>query len=76
MRKLCLGLSVAAMVLLCACGDETTTNVTETTGLSVIAKGDKIPSCSADIEGKMIYVAFMWRIPQRRSSVPMASGRV
>ena len=57
MRKLCLGLSVAAMVLLCACGDETTTNVTETTGLSVIAKGDKIPSCSADIEGKMIYVA-------------------
>ena len=56
MRKLCLGLSVVAIVMLAACDDETT-NVTETTGLSVIAKGDKIPSCSADIEGKMIYVA-------------------
>ena len=55
MRKLRLVFSFAAMVMFAACGDETT-NVTKTTGMSVIAKGDKVPGCSADDEGEMIYV--------------------
>lgn len=57
MRKLCLELSFVAIVLLVACGGEITTNVIQTTGMTVIAKGDKVPDCSVDIEGTMIYVA-------------------
>ena len=51
------GAALATLAYLTACGDETTTNVTETTGMSVVKKGDKTPDCTADNEGEMIYVA-------------------
>ena len=48
--------ALATLAYLTACGDETTNNVTETTGMSVVKKGDKTPDCTADNEGEMIYV--------------------
>ena len=50
------GATLVTLAYLTACGDETT-NVTETTGMSVVKKGDKTPDCTADNEGEMIYVA-------------------
>ncbi len=49
--------AISLPLILIACGDETTNNVTETTGMSVVKKGDKTPDCTADNEGDMIYVA-------------------
>ena len=40
-----------------ACGDETTTNITETTGMTMVEKGAKIPACTDENEGEMVYVA-------------------
>ena len=37
-----------------ACGDETT-NVTETTGMTLVEKGAKMPDCTADNAGQMVY---------------------
>ena len=56
-QLLFVGAALATFACLTACGDETTINVTETTGMSVVKKGDKTPDCTADNEGEMIYVA-------------------
>ena len=56
MNKLLLAASVALTVAtLTACGDETTNNVTETTGMTLVEKGAKMPDCTADNAGQMIY---------------------
>lgn len=55
LSKWCVAISFS--LFFTACGDETTTNVTETTGMYVVKKGDKTPDCTADNEGEMIYVA-------------------
>ena len=44
----------AISLLLTACGDETT-NVTETTGMTLLEKGAKMPDCTADNAGQMVY---------------------
>ncbi len=56
-----LGAMSAACVslLLMACGDENTTQVTEvteTTGMEVVAAGDSLPECDEDNVGKMLFV--------------------
>lgn len=43
------------LAFLAGCGDETT-EVTETIGLGNVAKGEKMPECTADNQGDMIYV--------------------
>ena len=48
--------AVSLPLFLAACGDETTNNVTETTGMSVVKKGDKTPDCTAENAGEMVYV--------------------
>ena len=55
MRKLSLGLSVATMVMFAACGDENTTNITENTGMMLIEKGEKMPDCTTDNAGELVY---------------------
>ena len=50
------GLTLVTLAYLTACGDETT-NVTMTTGMSVVKKGGKAPDCTADNEGEMVYLA-------------------
>jgi uncharacterized protein (TIGR02145 family) len=55
MKKLFLAASVAMTVAgLTACGDETT-NVTQTTGMTLVEKGAKMPDCTADNAGQMVY---------------------
>ena len=55
MKKLFLAVSVTLIVAgLIACGDETT-NVTETTGMTLVEKGAKMPDCTADNAGQMVY---------------------
>ena len=46
--------SMAILAGLIACGDETT-NVTETTGMTLVEKGAKMPDCTADNAGQMAY---------------------
>ena len=53
-KQLSFVFSLSSLVFFAACGDETT-KVIETTGMSVIEKGAKIPNCTADNEGDMIY---------------------
>lgn len=54
MKKQFIGFSLAAMAFFMACGDETT-NVTETTGMTLIDKGAKMPPCTAVNAGEMAY---------------------
>ena len=48
------GLAISFPLFLTACGDETT-NVTETTGMTLVEKGAKMPDCTADNAGQMVY---------------------
>ncbi len=49
-------MSSFALAFLSACGDETT-NVTNTMGMSIIEKKGKIPECTKESAGNMIYVS-------------------
>lgn len=53
-KQLSFVFSLSVLVFFAACGDETT-KVIETTGMSVVKKGSKIPDCTADNVGEMIY---------------------
>ncbi len=56
MKKTLLAVSTAMTIAgLTACGDETTNNITETTGMTLIEKGAKIPDCTDDNAGEMVY---------------------
>ena len=56
MKNLFLAVSIAMTVAgLTACGDETTNNITETTGMTLLEKGAKMPDCTADNAGEMVY---------------------
>ncbi len=46
--------AISFPLFLTACGDETT-NVTETTGMTLVEKGAKMPNCTADNAGQMVY---------------------
>ncbi len=46
--------AISFPLFLTACGDETT-NVTETTGMTLVEKGAKMPDCTADNAGQMVY---------------------
>ena len=51
-------LTVAFMALIVACGDENTTNVTnvtETSGIDVVAAGDSLPACDEETVGKIVF---------------------
>ena len=51
-------LTVAFMALIVACGDENTTNVTnvtETSGIDVVAAGDSLPACDEENVGKIVF---------------------
>ena len=54
MKKLFVVFSLASMAFLVSCGDETT-YVTETTGMTLVEKGKKMPSCTAVNAGEMAY---------------------
>ncbi|MBO7412254.1 MAG: hypothetical protein J6U20_01145 [Fibrobacter sp.] len=56
MKKIISPLFCAALFFV-ACGDENTTNITETTGISMVEKGAKAPDCTADNAGDLIYMA-------------------
>ncbi|MBR2074917.1 MAG: hypothetical protein IKC23_09895 [Fibrobacter sp.] len=47
--------AISLPLFLTACGDETTNNVTETTGMTLIEKGAKMPDCTDDNAGEMVY---------------------
>ena len=47
--------AISLPLFLTACGDETTNNITETTGMTLIEKGAKMPDCTADNAGEMVY---------------------
>ena len=47
--------TISLPLFLIACGDETTNNITETTGMTLIEKGAKIPDCTDDNAGEMVY---------------------
>lgn len=55
MKRLFFGLSFAAMALFVACGGETTNNITETTGMTLVEKGEKLPGCTDENAGQMVY---------------------
>ena len=56
MKKLFLAASVAMTVVgFVGCAEETTNNVTETTGMTLLEKGAKMPDCTADNAGEMVY---------------------
>ena len=72
MKKLLLGFSFAAMAFFTARGDENTTNITEDVGMMLIEKGEKMPDCTTDNAGELVYstdsaAAFF---------VPMADGKI
>ena len=46
--------AISLPLFLTACGDETTNNVTETTGMTLIEKGAKMPDCTDDNAGEMV----------------------
>ena len=51
-------LTVAFMALIVACGDENTTNVTnvtETSGIDVVAAGDSLPACGEENVGEIVF---------------------
>ena len=48
--------AVSAMALI-GCGDETTTNVVEQTGMQIVAAGEKMAKCSDSNVGEMIFVS-------------------
>ena len=56
MKKIISPLFCAALFFV-ACGDENTTNITETPGISMVEKGAKAPDCTADNAGDLIYMA-------------------
>ncbi len=45
------------VALIAACGDENTTTVNETTGISQLAKGESLPECTDDNAGEMLFAA-------------------
>ena len=47
--------AISLPLFLTACGDETTNNITETTGMTLVEKGAKMPDCTADNAGEMVY---------------------
>jgi len=47
---------VALAATFTACGDKNTTEVTEQTGMDILAKGEKLPECGKDNAGDMLYV--------------------
>ncbi len=47
--------AISLPLFLTACGDETTNNITETAGMTLIEKGAKMPDCTADNAGEMVY---------------------
>lgn len=57
MKKFFLTISIAITIASITACDETTNNITETTGMSVVKKGDKAPDCTTDNEGEMVYMA-------------------
>ena len=50
-----IAISCLALLSFSACGDETTNNVTETTGMTLVEKGAKMPDCTDDNVGEMVY---------------------
>lgn len=58
MKRLAILAASSAFVLAACGGDETTnvTEVTESTGMDIIAKGEKMPACDKENAGKMIFV--------------------
>ena len=55
MNKIAL-LGTASALLLAACGDETTTNVNEITGMLVVGAGEMTPDCTEDNTGELVYM--------------------
>ena len=47
--------AISLPLFLTACADETTNNITETTGMTLLEKGAKMPDCTADNAGEMVY---------------------
>lgn len=58
MKKLAIYAASSALIFAACSGDETTnvTEVTESTGLDVVAKGEKMPACDTANVGQMIFV--------------------
>lgn len=60
MNKLTFGLGASTLAIaalgLSACGDETTTNITEQTGMQIMAAGEKMDKCDDRNAGEMIFV--------------------
>lgn len=58
MKKLSILAASSALFFVACSGDETTniTEVTESTGMDIIAKGQKMPACDKENAGKMIFV--------------------
>ncbi len=55
-KELSLAVAAAsAAIFLASCGDENTTNVTETSGVAVIAAGDSLPACDEENVGKIVF---------------------
>lgn len=52
-----LALNLFVILTLSACGDETTNNIIETTGMTLIEKGVKMPDCTDENTGEMVYAA-------------------
>ena len=55
MKRLLWLVSMAAIVVGIVACDETVTKVTETTGTSLVEKGAKMPNCTAEKAGQMVY---------------------
>lgn len=58
MKKLSIFAASSALFFAACCGDETTniTEVSESTGMDIVAKGEKIPACDKENAGKMLFV--------------------
>lgn len=58
MKKMAILAASSALIFAACSGDETTnvTEVTESTGLDVVAKGEKMPACDTANVGQMIFV--------------------
>ena len=55
-KELSLAVATAsAAIFLTACGDENTTNITETTGIAVVAAGDSLPACGEENVGEIVF---------------------
>ena len=55
-KELSLAVATAsAAIFLTACGDENTTNITETTSIAVVAAGDSLPACGEENVGEIVF---------------------